>query len=223
MTTCWPLRGRRADPHLRRVARDRCRTHDPRPADRGGRWRHAERAIGALPAESRSFIDAISPIRHVDGLRTDVYLMHDTADHHVPFVESRSLASALASRRPARTLRIPPLRPRAARRRRLPRRRPGARQAPAPRANPARGDPLATCSEEGERAEDQQPRRPPRSRGGRPTGSSAVQGLVRAPAASLGPAHAALHVRRNRNGVVSASRLDTDRSCLRVRFRSLPW
>ena len=55
----------------------------------------AERAIGALPAASRSFIDAISPIRHVDGLAADVYLMHDTADHHVPFVESRSLASAL--------------------------------------------------------------------------------------------------------------------------------
>jgi dienelactone hydrolase len=55
----------------------------------------AERAIDALPAPSRAFIDAISPVRHVDGLRAGVYLMHDTADHHVPFVESRALASVL--------------------------------------------------------------------------------------------------------------------------------
>lgn len=55
----------------------------------------AERTIEALPPESRSFIDAISPVRHVDGLQADVYLMHDTADHHVPFVESRALASVM--------------------------------------------------------------------------------------------------------------------------------
>ena len=55
----------------------------------------AERAIDALPAASRAFIDDISPVRHVDGLRADVYLMHDTEDHHVPFVESRALASVL--------------------------------------------------------------------------------------------------------------------------------
>jgi acetyl esterase/lipase len=55
----------------------------------------AERAIDALPAASRSFFDAISPARHVDGLRTGVYLMHETEDHHVPFVESRALASVL--------------------------------------------------------------------------------------------------------------------------------
>jgi dienelactone hydrolase len=55
----------------------------------------AERAIDALPPASRSFLDAISPARHVDGLRAGVYLMHDTEDHHVPFVESRALASVL--------------------------------------------------------------------------------------------------------------------------------
>jgi hypothetical protein len=55
----------------------------------------AERAIDSLPPQTRSFIDAISPIRHVDALRADVYLMHDTADHHVPFMESRALASVL--------------------------------------------------------------------------------------------------------------------------------
>ena len=54
----------------------------------------AEAAIAELPAASLRFIDAISPARHVDGLRAEVYLMHETEDHHVPFVESRALASA---------------------------------------------------------------------------------------------------------------------------------
>jgi dienelactone hydrolase len=56
----------------------------------------AEVAIAALPASAGEFIDALSPVRHLDGIRADVHLMHDTADHHVPFVESRTLASALA-------------------------------------------------------------------------------------------------------------------------------
>ena len=55
----------------------------------------ARDAIGALSAESRAFIDAISPARHLDGLRAPVHLMHETEDHHVPFVESRALAAAL--------------------------------------------------------------------------------------------------------------------------------
>jgi dienelactone hydrolase len=55
----------------------------------------AQAAIDALPASARAFIDAISPARHLDGLRTDVYLMHEVEDHHVPFVESRRLARAL--------------------------------------------------------------------------------------------------------------------------------
>ncbi len=52
-------------------------------------------AIGELPDESLAFIDAISPARHLGGVEADVYLMHETEDHHVPFVESRALASAL--------------------------------------------------------------------------------------------------------------------------------
>jgi dienelactone hydrolase len=55
-------------------------------------------AIGALPAESLAFIDAISPGRRLSGLEADVYLMHETEDHHVPFVESRTLALALERR-----------------------------------------------------------------------------------------------------------------------------
>lgn len=55
----------------------------------------ARRRIGELPAESLAFMDAISPARHLAGLKADVYLMHETEDHHVPYVESRRLASAL--------------------------------------------------------------------------------------------------------------------------------
>jgi acetyl esterase/lipase len=52
----------------------------------------AEDAVAELPAASLRFIDAISPARHLAGLEADIYLMHETQDHHVPFVESRVLA-----------------------------------------------------------------------------------------------------------------------------------
>jgi acetyl esterase/lipase len=55
----------------------------------------AARAIGALSDESLAFVDAISPVRHLAGLRASIFLMHDTEDHHVPYVESRALAEAL--------------------------------------------------------------------------------------------------------------------------------
>ncbi|MCA1569146.1 MAG: hypothetical protein LC798_02265 [Chloroflexi bacterium] len=55
----------------------------------------AERAIDELPPGALDFIDAISPGRHLEDLRADVHLMHETEDHHVPFVESRALESAL--------------------------------------------------------------------------------------------------------------------------------
>ena len=55
----------------------------------------ARSAIAELPPASLAFIDAISPIRHLDGLEADVFLMHETTDHHVPVVESRALARAL--------------------------------------------------------------------------------------------------------------------------------
>ena len=58
----------------------------------------ARAAIDRLPAESLAFIDAISPARHLDGLTAEVHLMHETEDHHVPFVESRALAAELGGR-----------------------------------------------------------------------------------------------------------------------------
>jgi hypothetical protein len=57
--------------------------------------RAATRAIDELPPPSLEFIAAISPIRHLDGLVADVFVMHETTDHHVPFVESRALVAAL--------------------------------------------------------------------------------------------------------------------------------
>lgn len=58
----------------------------------------ASASIDALPAGSLAFIDAISPARRLAGLEADVHLMHETEDHHVPFVESRALAAALEER-----------------------------------------------------------------------------------------------------------------------------
>ncbi len=66
--------------------------HDLLTADR---LDAADHAIDELPAASLEFIDAISPIDHLDGLGADVFVMHETTDHHVPFVESRALVAAL--------------------------------------------------------------------------------------------------------------------------------
>jgi acetyl esterase/lipase len=52
-------------------------------------------AIAELPPDSGAFIEAISPTRHLDGLAADIFVMHETTDHHVPFVESRRLVTAL--------------------------------------------------------------------------------------------------------------------------------
>lgn len=58
----------------------------------------ARRAIERLPAATRRFMDGISPLSHLNGLRATVYLMHERDDHHVPFVESRLLAEPLRPR-----------------------------------------------------------------------------------------------------------------------------
>jgi acetyl esterase/lipase len=60
-----------------------------------GSLEEATAAVASLPAEAQAFIDAISPTRHLEGVRADVHLMHETEDHHVPFVESRALATAV--------------------------------------------------------------------------------------------------------------------------------
>jgi len=55
----------------------------------------AERAMARLPAGALAFIEAISPVHQLGRIDAAVHLMHETEDHHVPFVESRALASIL--------------------------------------------------------------------------------------------------------------------------------
>jgi acetyl esterase/lipase len=83
-----------ADPALREGLRtDPARAvHDILTA---GSFADARGAIVELPPARLAFIDAISPIRHLDGLEADVFVMHESTDHHVPVVESRTLAAAL--------------------------------------------------------------------------------------------------------------------------------
>ena len=85
-----------ADPGLRRTlaGADARAVHDVLTAPS---LDAARAAIAGLPPSTLAFIDAISPVRHLDGVVADVHLMHETEDHHVPFVESRTLAAALAS------------------------------------------------------------------------------------------------------------------------------
>jgi dienelactone hydrolase len=54
----------------------------------------AESVVVALPEEALALSSAISPIRHL-AIEADVHLMHEIEDHHVPFIETRALASAL--------------------------------------------------------------------------------------------------------------------------------
>jgi dienelactone hydrolase len=58
----------------------------------------AAAAVDALPPSALAFIETISPARHLVGLEAEVHLMHEVEDHHVPYVESRALASALGER-----------------------------------------------------------------------------------------------------------------------------
>lgn len=50
-------------------------------------------AIAELPAPVASLLDELSPDLHIDGVRADVFLMHDTADSYVPYVDSQTLAA----------------------------------------------------------------------------------------------------------------------------------
>ena len=63
-----------------------------------GSLQDAERAVASLPEAAHRFVEAVSPARQLDGVRTDVHLMHELEDHHVPFVESRRLATLLDAR-----------------------------------------------------------------------------------------------------------------------------
>ncbi|MCL0043150.1 prolyl oligopeptidase family serine peptidase [Dehalococcoidia bacterium] len=48
-----------------------------------------------LPNQLRQRLNAISPSQHIDNLNTKVFLMHDTGDRMIPFIESRRMFTAL--------------------------------------------------------------------------------------------------------------------------------
>jgi dienelactone hydrolase len=53
----------------------------------------AERAIAALPPETRARLNGISPARVLDRVTTRLFIMHDRGDHFVPYTESRRMAA----------------------------------------------------------------------------------------------------------------------------------
>ena len=55
----------------------------------------AEAVLAAVPAERRTLLDSLSPIQYVDGIKTRVYLMHDTGDRHIPYSNAHELRDAL--------------------------------------------------------------------------------------------------------------------------------
>ena len=55
----------------------------------------ARALVAALPASVSDLLDALSPIHHLQPIRADVFLMYDTADSYVPYVQSVELAAAL--------------------------------------------------------------------------------------------------------------------------------
>lgn len=55
----------------------------------------ARAAVGALPAPIQNLLDELSPVRHPASLRAQVFVMSDTGDTYIPFVESRRLAAVL--------------------------------------------------------------------------------------------------------------------------------
>jgi fermentation-respiration switch protein FrsA (DUF1100 family) len=61
------------------------RNHEPERVDA---------LLGALPPETRALLDALSPARHLSGLRTRLLLVHGRDDPAVPFTESLRLAAA---------------------------------------------------------------------------------------------------------------------------------
>jgi acetyl esterase/lipase len=55
----------------------------------------ARAVVAALPTPVRDLLGALSPIRHLEAIRADVFLMYDTADSYVPYGQSLELAAGL--------------------------------------------------------------------------------------------------------------------------------
>ena len=60
-----------------------------------GSLERARAVVAALPTPVRDLLDALSPIRRLEPIRADVFLMYDTADSYVPYSQSLELAAGL--------------------------------------------------------------------------------------------------------------------------------
>ena len=54
--------------------------------------------FAALPSDDQAILRRLSPSAALDGLRTELIVMHDRHDRYIPYVESRRLAQAARSR-----------------------------------------------------------------------------------------------------------------------------
>ncbi len=69
-----------------RLVYDLFNAHDPDRVDA---------VLASFPADMRAQLQAVSPSSYVDTLRARMFLMHDTADEFIPYVESRRFAERL--------------------------------------------------------------------------------------------------------------------------------
>jgi pimeloyl-ACP methyl ester carboxylesterase len=60
-----------------------------------GSLERAREIVNALPASIQAPLASLSPDRHLGEIRADVFLMYDTADAYVPYVQSLELANGL--------------------------------------------------------------------------------------------------------------------------------
>lgn len=54
----------------------------------------AAELFAALPADDQAILRRLSPSASLDGVHTELIIMHDRHDHYLPYVESRELAAA---------------------------------------------------------------------------------------------------------------------------------
>ncbi len=65
--------------------------------------RRVDELVGSLPSELAERLRAVSPSTYVGDLRARMYLMHDTDDSFIPYVESRRFADRLPERQRVHT------------------------------------------------------------------------------------------------------------------------
>ena len=64
----------------------------------GGALAGGDELLSRLPPATLSKLEALSPDQAIDGLRGEIYIIHDRGDAFIPYVESRRLRDALVGR-----------------------------------------------------------------------------------------------------------------------------